>query len=124
MKYLRWIGLAMSLLGIGFVVVQLGAYADDLGDFRPSIVQLLVLVSLAVIYGISNVALAVAWRDLLEHCGAPSGMKFSTKVFKIKTDFHFIVQKKRSVLRLQRPIVSTICQMERVIAIFGIKLAC
>ena len=25
MKYLRWIGLAMSLLGIGFVVVPLGA---------------------------------------------------------------------------------------------------
>ena len=81
MKYLRWIGLAMSLLGVGFVVVQLGAYAGDLGGFRPSVLQVLVLVALTVVYGVSNVALAVAWRDLLEHCGAPSGTRWAVHVF-------------------------------------------
>ncbi len=77
MKYLRWIGLAMSLLGIGFVVVQLGAYTDDLGDFHPTVIQVLALAALAVVYGISNVALAVAWRDLLEYCGAPSDTRWA-----------------------------------------------
>lgn len=81
MKYLRWIGLAMSLLGVGFVVVQLGAYAGDLGGFRPSVLQVLVLAALTVVYGVSNVALAVAWRDLLEHCGAPSGTRWAVHVF-------------------------------------------
>ena len=81
MKYLRWIGLAMSLVGIGFVVVQLGAYADDLGDFRPTMTQVLLLAALAIVYGVSNVALAVAWRELLEHCGAPSGTRWAVHVF-------------------------------------------
>lgn len=81
MKYLRWIGLAMSLLGIGFVVVQLGAYAADLGTFRPTVTQMVLLAGLAVVYGASNVALAVAWRDLLEHCGAPSGTRWAVHVF-------------------------------------------
>lgn len=81
MKYLRWIGLAMSLLGVGFVVVQLGAYAGDLGGFRPSVLQVLVLAALTAVYGVSNVALAVAWRDLLEHCGAPSGTRWAVHVF-------------------------------------------
>ena len=81
MKYLRWFGLAMSLLGIGFVVVQLGAYPADLGSFHPTVVQTLLLTSLAVVYGASNIALAVAWRDLLEHCGAPSGTRWAVHVF-------------------------------------------
>ena len=81
MKYLRWIGLLLSLVGIGFVVVQLGAYAGDLDNFRPSIVQAVLLMVLAVVYGASNVALAVAWRDLLEHCGAPSGVRWAVHVF-------------------------------------------
>ncbi|HSN51317.1 MAG TPA: hypothetical protein VLS87_02215 [Woeseiaceae bacterium] len=81
MKYLRWIGLALSLLGIGFVVVQLGAYAGDLGEFRPSLLQAALLMVLALVYGASNVALAVAWRDLLEHCGAPSGVRWAVHVF-------------------------------------------
>ncbi|HSN71073.1 MAG TPA: hypothetical protein VLT59_06165 [Steroidobacteraceae bacterium] len=81
MKYLRWIGLALSLLGIGFVVVQLGAYAGDLGEFRPSLLQAVLLMVLALVYGAANVALAVAWRDLLEHCGAPSDVRWAVQVF-------------------------------------------
>ncbi|HSM30531.1 MAG TPA: hypothetical protein VK854_07495 [Woeseiaceae bacterium] len=81
MKYLRWIGLAMSLLGVGFVVVQLGAYAGDLSGFRPSVIQVLVLAALTLVYGVTNVALAVAWRDLLEHCGAPSRTRWAVHVF-------------------------------------------
>lgn len=81
MKYLRWIGLATSLLGIGFVVAQLGAYAADLGDFRPTAIQLLLLAALVVVYGASNIALAVAWRDLLEYCGAPSATRWAVYVF-------------------------------------------
>ena len=78
MKYLRWIGLLLSLVGIGFVVVQLGAYAGDLGDFRPSLLQAVLHMGLAVVYGAANTALAIAWRDLLEHCGAPSRARWAT----------------------------------------------
>ena len=81
MKYLRWIGLALSLVGIGFVIVQLGAYADDLGNFRPTVLQALLLTALAAVYGMSNVMLAVAWRDLLEHCGARSSVRWAVHVF-------------------------------------------
>jgi uncharacterized membrane protein YbhN (UPF0104 family) len=81
MKYLRWIGLALSLVGIGFVVVQLIAYADDLGGFRPTIGQLLILIFLTLLYGASNVALAVAWRDLLEHCGSTGNARWAVRVF-------------------------------------------
>ena len=81
MKYLRWIGLALSLLGVGFVVVQLGAYAGDLDDFRPGFLQAVLLAILAIVYGGSNAALALAWRDLLEYCGAPSGVRWAVHVF-------------------------------------------
>jgi uncharacterized membrane protein YbhN (UPF0104 family) len=81
MKYLRWIGLLLSLVGIGFVVVQLGAYAGDLGDFRPSLLQAVLHMGLAVVYGAANTALAIAWRDLLEHCGAPSRARWAVHVF-------------------------------------------
>ena len=81
MKYLRWIGLVLSLLGIGFVVVQLGVYAGDLEEFRPDFMQAVLLAVLATVYGISNAALAVAWRDLLEHCGSPSSVRWALHVF-------------------------------------------
>ena len=81
MKYLRWIGLALSLVGIGFVIMQLAAYADDLGDFRPTIVQFLLLTVLTFLYGVSNVALAIAWRDLLEHCGSAGSARWAVRVF-------------------------------------------
>ena len=58
MKYLRWIGLALSLVGIGFVISQLASYASDLGDFRPNFNQLVVFSILTAIYGAANVALA------------------------------------------------------------------
>lgn len=81
MKFLRWIGLALSLVGIGFVISQLASYAADLGDFRPNIKQLFVLTMLSLAYGASNVALAAAWRDLLEHCGSASRTRWAVRVF-------------------------------------------
>jgi len=81
MKYLRWTGLALSLVGIGFVVSQFAAYADSLGDFRPGIIELLLLAVLTAAYGASNVALAAAWRDLLEYCGSTSDARWAIRVF-------------------------------------------
>lgn len=81
MKYLRWIGLALSLVGIGFVISQLAAYADNLGEFRPSIIEILLLAVLSVVYGFSNFALAAAWRDLLEHCGSAGNARWAIRVF-------------------------------------------
>jgi uncharacterized membrane protein YbhN (UPF0104 family) len=81
MKYLRWIGLALSLVGIGFVVSQLVAYADNLGDFRPDFPEILLLATLTAVYGSSNLALAAAWRDLLEYCGSASTARWAIRVF-------------------------------------------
>ena len=81
MKYLRWIGLALSLVGIGFVISQLASYAADLGDFRPNLKQSSLLLILSLFYGASNVALAAAWRDLLEHCGSASKARWAVRVF-------------------------------------------
>jgi uncharacterized membrane protein YbhN (UPF0104 family) len=81
MKYLRWIGLALSLVGIGFVISQLTSYASDLGDFRPSFKQWVAFTVITVIYGAANVMLAVAWRDLLEHCGSASRARWAIRVF-------------------------------------------
>ena len=81
MKFLRWIGLALSLVGIGFVISQLAGYASDLGNFRPSLRQLAAFLAITAIYGVSNIALAIAWRDLLEHSGAASDRRWAIRVF-------------------------------------------
>jgi uncharacterized membrane protein YbhN (UPF0104 family) len=81
MKYLRWIGLALSLVGIGFVISQLASYASDLGDFRPNLSQLIAFAILTIVYGAANIALAIAWRDLLEHCGSTGNARWAIRVF-------------------------------------------
>ena len=81
MKYLRWVGVALSVVGVGFVISLLSDYAGELGGFRPDITQLSLLVVLACAYGASNFALAYAWRDLLEHCGSPSAARWAVPVY-------------------------------------------
>ena len=81
MNYLRWAGLALSLVGVGFVISQLADYAAELGDFRPGTGQFSLLVVFAFAYGASNFALAFAWRELLEHCGAATAARWAVPVY-------------------------------------------
>lgn len=66
-KVLHRIGSSLSILGITFVAIKLFEYKDliEFSNFRFLIWVL--LLTLAVCYGLSGMLLALAWRDILRH---------------------------------------------------------
>ncbi|RDI58529.1 hypothetical protein [Microvirga subterranea] len=68
-KYLHWAGSALAAIGILFVVIRLRGYSGQINfkDFDREIWW--VIGSCAVVYGLSNVMLALAWWNLLGQFG-------------------------------------------------------
>ncbi len=82
-RVLHWIGSALALLGVAFIVVRLKQYAAgfDLGSFDA--VDWIVLSALATVYGASNIMLALAWRNLLYHCGERTALSWAVRTYGI-----------------------------------------
>jgi uncharacterized membrane protein YbhN (UPF0104 family) len=82
-RALHWVGSALAIIGIAFVVLRLRNYgADlDLSGFDSS--KWSMVAGLSVIYGLSNLMLAFAWWNLLRQFGANASPKWATKIFGI-----------------------------------------
>lgn len=68
-KILHWVGNGLSVLGIAFVVVKLAEYGDQLALDDLEFWDWIILLTLALSYGLSGMLLALAWRDLLRYLG-------------------------------------------------------
>ncbi|MES2537749.1 MAG: hypothetical protein V4632_17960 [Pseudomonadota bacterium] len=82
-RNLHWVGSGLALMGMMFVAFRLHAYWLDLDFSRltPSIWWSVVV--LAVLYGVTNLLLALAWWHLLTHLGAVVTRLWSVKVYGI-----------------------------------------
>lgn len=77
---LRWIGSALSLFGVIFIVVRLRDYGSEI-DYSQFASLFLPLVVLSVIYGVSNSLLVLSWKDLLKHLGVPITFPFAFRLY-------------------------------------------
>lgn len=66
-RILHWTGSILAVLGIVFVGLRMRNYSAELDFSRFNTTMWSVFVGLALIYGLANLMLALAWRDLLGH---------------------------------------------------------
>lgn len=74
-------GSVLAVAGLVFVGIRLADYWPQLKAAPWSGALLSLLLLLAVGYGLANVLLALAWRDLLHELGAPLSMARSVAVY-------------------------------------------
>lgn len=75
------LGSVLAVAGLAFVCVRLADYWPQLRAAPLSSSLALLLVLLAVGYGLANVLLALAWRDLLHELGATLSVARSVAVY-------------------------------------------
>lgn len=68
-RILHWAGSTLTIIGIVFVALRLNDYRTQIDFSYFDGLTLSVATGLALIYGIANILLALAWRDLLIHFG-------------------------------------------------------
>lgn len=80
-RLLHWIGSGLAVVGIGFVVVKLAQYRDqvDLGKLAGP--DWLMLMLLVVVCGLSGILLALAWRALLQHQGVVISFQTAVRIY-------------------------------------------
>lgn len=78
---LSWVGGALSIIGVVFVVIRLVGYIDklDLSWVQP--IDWLAFLVLAILYAIINVALVLAWHQILVFLKAPLSLFQATYVY-------------------------------------------
>jgi uncharacterized membrane protein YbhN (UPF0104 family) len=81
LQSLRWIGLLLSLVALAFIGLRFRDYSSQLVDFDLSVKAALALISMAAVYGLANLALAGAWRKLLEHLGEQRTFAWAFRVY-------------------------------------------
>jgi uncharacterized membrane protein YbhN (UPF0104 family) len=74
---LNWVGSVLGLAGVAFVIIRLVKYGSQLtlGALGPW--RWLGLLVLALLYGISGMLLALAWRELLLYLGVSAGRRWA-----------------------------------------------
>ena len=78
---LRWIGLLLSLVALAFIALRFRHYSSQLADFDLSDRAALALLVMAAVYGLANLALAEAWRKLLQHLGERRAFSWAFRVY-------------------------------------------
>ncbi len=80
---LHWGGSALAIIGIVFVALRLRNYSAEIDFSRFDVAAWIVIVGLAIIYGLSNLMLASAWRDLLQQFGASASRRWAIRIYGI-----------------------------------------
>ncbi len=78
---LHWSGSAIAIAGIAFVALRLREYGSEIDFARFGMVEWTEIVAFALIYGLANLMLAFAWRDLLEKFGAQVTNRWAIKTY-------------------------------------------
>ena len=66
---LHWSGSALAIAGIAFVALRLREYGSEIDFARFSVLDWSAIFALVLIYGLSNLLLALAWWNLLRKFG-------------------------------------------------------
>lgn len=80
---LHWGGSALAIAGIVFVALRLHDYSAEIDFARFDITTWLMAAGLALIYGLSNLMLALAWWNLLGQFGARTTRRWAVRVYGI-----------------------------------------
>jgi len=80
-KWLHAVGSTLAMAGIVFVGFRLQSYWGSLDKSRLDAATLLVSIGLAIIYAVSNIFLALGWKELLAHLKAPLPWQTSIKIY-------------------------------------------
>lgn len=79
--FLPWVGGLLSLVGVLFVAKRLVGYGDELDLSRLQSVDWLVLSVLSILYAMMNVALVLAWQQILKFLKTPLGFWQAVRVY-------------------------------------------
>ena len=82
-RALHWAGSALALLGIVFVALRLRDYGAGLDFSRFDTTKWSAVVGFALIYGLANLMLALAWWNLLEQFSASVSRRWAIKTYGI-----------------------------------------
>ena len=82
-RALHWGGSALAIAGIVFVALRLRDYGVELDFARFDLTAWSLVAALALIYGLSNLMLALAWRNLLGQFGASTSRRWAVRVYGI-----------------------------------------
>ena len=82
-RILHWTGSILAVLGIVFVALRLRNYSAELDFSSFDTSMWSVCVGLALIYGLANLMLALAWRDLLGHFSVHVLRRSAIKIYGI-----------------------------------------
>ena len=82
-RTLHWVGSALALLGITFVALRLHDYGVALDFSRFDTAGWSAVVGLALLYGLANLMLALAWWNLLEQFNARASRRWAIKTYGI-----------------------------------------
>ena len=80
-KALYWVGSALGLLGLGFVVFKLHEYAEQIDLAKFSAAMWIALLILILVYGFAEIALAVAWRHILRFLDLDVNLRWAISVY-------------------------------------------
>lgn len=81
--WLNRVGTALGLAGLVFVLARLYEHSDDLRLSSISPMGYAALALLAIVYGASNILLAIGWRNLLSHLGAHTTINWTLNVYAV-----------------------------------------
>lgn len=82
-RSLHWAGSAVALVGIVFVVIRLRDYGAQIDFTRFNSAEWLAVGGCALIYGLANLMLASAWRNLLCQLGASPSRSWAIRIYGI-----------------------------------------
>jgi uncharacterized membrane protein YbhN (UPF0104 family) len=80
---LHWLGSALALVGIVFVIIRMRTYWLELDFSKVTFMAWLSVATFAIIYGLSNLFLTSAWRQILNHLGVAISQPKSIKIYGI-----------------------------------------
>ncbi len=80
---LHWGGTALAIVGIVFVALRLRDYGTEIDFTRFDVTAWSVMMGLTMIYGLSSLMLALAWRDLLQQFGVSASRRWAIKIYGI-----------------------------------------
>ncbi|HKO88593.1 MAG TPA: hypothetical protein VJU83_08755 [Burkholderiales bacterium] len=80
-KALTWVGSGLGVLGLGFVVFKLIEYAEQIHLAAYSNAMWVAIISLALVYGFASIAMAIAWRHVLDFLKLPVNFRWAVSVY-------------------------------------------
>ncbi|WP_246674033.1 hypothetical protein [Mesorhizobium sp. B2-7-3] len=81
--WLNRIGALLGLAGVVFVGIRLQGYTGEIDFRRMGAASYTAIIALAGVYGVSNLLLALGWRHLLHHLGAPVSRPWAIRTYAI-----------------------------------------